>query len=221
MGMDKTAYVSPPMAEMYITIVRDANPTVVISLDVGLPNYLPHFEIKFPLVEDGGPRFAAVIREAVEALLDEVMRFMATMSYDQDVQVQLYAAALACLAGMTMEDEADAAMPEYTRDDVVKTYEGRFPIPKTFIDETQDRVVTAATHVERKPQVRRIELTKLPPPKITTGDVERIVRMYKNRSLKMQPKPMYIVVYDTFGKPTGVMPVPNPWKNNLLNKAVI
>jgi hypothetical protein len=115
-----------------------------------------------------------------------------------------------------VEDEADAAMPEYTRDNVVKTYEGRFPLPMSFINETQERVVTAATKVERVPATRRIELTKLPPQKTTPNDVERIVRMYKNRSLKTQPKPMYIVVYDVFGKPTGTIRVPSQWKSNLL-----
>jgi hypothetical protein len=279
--MEKTAYVSPPNAELYITIIRDANPRVVITLDVGLPNWLPHFELKLPLVEDDGPRFAAVIRDAVSALMDEVTRFMMTMKYDRDIQVQLYAAALACLAGMTVEDEADAAMPEYTRDNVVKTYEGRFPLPMSFINETQERVVTAATKVERVPATRRIELTKLPPQKTTPNDVERIIRMYKdrlksmyvtiyepktvglpknaarpndeafkgfldraeqsaqkwqsgkekpseatntvlmykNRSIKMQPKPMWLVVYDQLGKPTGVIPAPKEWKSNLLKSS--
>ena len=56
---------------------------------MGLLNYLPHFEIKLPLVEDGGSRFAVVIGKAVEVLLDEV-----TMLYDDHGYWRLPAAAL-------------------------------------------------------------------------------------------------------------------------------
>src|SRR5208282_1256069 len=193
--MGKTAYVSPPLAELYITIIRDANPTVVLSFDVGMPNYLPHFDLKFPLVQDGGgAKMAALVREALGVLLDEVMLFMQSMGYDREIQVQLYAAALACFETIEMASEADAAMPEYTRDDIVKTYEGRFPMPSAFVEETQKRVVTAATKIERVPVNRRIELTKLSPNKTNTYDVEKMIRLYRNRSITQQPHRLFVMV---------------------------
>ena len=36
--------------------------------------------------------------------------------------------------------------------------------------------------------------------------------MYRNRSLKQQPKPLYVVVYDQLGRPTGTIPI-GPGKN--------
>jgi len=219
--MGKTAYVSPPLAELYITVIRDSNPTVILSLDMGMPIYLPHFDLKFPLVEEGnGTSMAHLVREALTVLLDEVMLFMQSMEYDREVQVELYAAALTCFEGLGVDSEADAAMPAYTRDNIVKVYEGTFPMPQAFVEETQDRVVTAATKVQRPPATRRIELTKLPPTKPTTNEIEKIIRLYRNRSLKQQPHRLFVLVYDQVGRPAGIVPIDN-WKNTLLKKGTI
>src|SRR5271157_4876340 len=205
--MDKVAYVSPPEASLNITVIRDANPTVVLTLDVGMPNYLPHFDLKFPLVEEGvgGAKVPALVREALTVLLDEVTVFMQSMDYDREVQVQMYAAALQCFENIGLASEQDASMPAYTRDNIVKIYEGTFPMPQSFVEETQRRVVTAATKVQRVPVNRRIELTKLPPNKTNTYDVEKLIRLYRNRSLTQQPHRLYVMVYDQTGRPVGTL----------------
>jgi hypothetical protein len=209
------------MAQLNITVIRDANPTVVIALDVGLPNYLPHFDLKFPLIEEGsGAKMAAVVRKALGTLLDEVMMFMQSMKYNREVQVQLYAAALQCFEGMTLNSEASADLPEYARDNVVLTYEGTFQMPAAFVEETQRAVVTAATKVQRVPVNRRIELTKLPPNKTNTYDVEKLIRLYRNRSLQQQPHRLYVMVYDQTGRPVGTLPA-DKFKSNLLKKGTI
>ncbi len=214
--MDKVAYVSPPLAELSITVIRDANPAVVLALDVGMPNHLPHFDLKFPLIEEGsGTKMAAVVREALGVLLDESMLFMQSMGYSHEAQVQMYAAALACFESIGLASEAGADLAPYTRDNVVKTYEGTFPMPQQFVDETQRQVVTAATKVQRVPVNRRIELTKLPPQKPQAGDIEKLIRLYRNRSLSQQPHRLYIMVYDQVGRPAGVIPAQS-WKNSLL-----
>jgi hypothetical protein len=220
--MDKVAYVSPPEAYLTLTIIRDANPTVVITLDVGMPNHLPHFDLKFPLVEEGigGTKVAALVRDALGVLLDEVMAFMQSMEYGRETQVQLYAAALQCFESMGVDSEADAAMPEYTRDNIVKVYEGTFAMPSAFVEETQSQVVTAATKIERVPVNRRIELTKLPPNKTNTYDVEKLIRLYRNRSLKQQPHRLYVMVYDQTGRPVGVAPA-DRFKSALLKSSTM
>ena len=218
---DKVAYVSPPLAELNITMIRDANPTVILSLDVGMPTYLPHFDLKFPLISEGtGAKMAALVREALGVLLDEVMHFMTSMGYEREAQVQLYAAALQCFESMGVDSEADAMMPEYTRDNVVKIYEGTFAMPAGFVDETQRAVVLAATKVQRIPVNRRIELTKLPPNKTNTYDVEKLIRLYRNRSLQQQPHRLFVMVYDQTGRPVGTLPA-DKFKSNLLKKGTI
>jgi len=220
--MSKTAYVSPPEAELTLTIIRDSNPTVVLTLDVGMPNHLPHFDLKFPLVEEGvgGTKVAALVREALGVLLDEVMAFMQSMKYDSEVQVQLYAAALQCFENMGVASEQDIAMPEYTRDNMVKIYEGTFAMPSAFVEQTQSQVVTAATKVQRVPVNRRIEMTKLPANKTNTYDVEKLIRLYRNRSLKQLPHRLFVMVYDQTGRPVGTLPA-DRFKSNLLKSGNI
>ena len=46
----KTAYVSPPHGALDITIIRDAQPRVTISLDLGIPNFTV-FSMNLPLAE--------------------------------------------------------------------------------------------------------------------------------------------------------------------------
>jgi hypothetical protein len=52
--------------------------------------------------------------------------------------------------------------------------------------------------------------------KETPSEATNTVLMYKNRTLKTQRKPMWLVVYDQLGKPTGIVPAPKEWKNALL-----
>lgn len=225
--MDKTAYVAPPLAELTVTIIRDANPTIVLTLDVGMPNWLPHFELKIPLPDGKASAAAKVTREALGVLLDEVMAFMQSMEYSDESQIELYSKALQCFESITPEAESERAYPDYIKDTTVKTYDGTFPMPQTFVDQTQLHVVTASEHksyktqdtIRRVPDVRRIQLTKLPPPKTTPDDVGKLVRLYKGRTLVTQPHRLYIMVYDQFGKPAGVIPQ-SKWKSTLLGSTI-
>src|SRR5208282_1483267 len=127
LDMEKTAYVGPELAELYLTIVRDANPVFMLSLDLGIPNGVPHFEIKMPLPDGSATQAAKVVREALAAVLDEAMAFMQSMGYGHEIQVQMYATALRCFEGITAEAEAEATVPGYAKDNVVKTYEAPSP----------------------------------------------------------------------------------------------
>ena len=83
---------------------------------------------------------------------------------------------------------------------------------------TIDPTKTAAPKIQRSPKVRHIELTPSPLPKTSPNDVSKIIRQYRNRSLKHQPKPMYVVVYDQFGRPAGTLPLGGSnFKNQLLS----
>jgi hypothetical protein len=75
---------------------------------------------------------------------------------------------------------------------------------------------TAATKIQRSPKVRHIELTYSPKPKTTVDDAARVIRQYRNRSLRQQPNPMFVIVYDRAGKPTGTISLGPQFKNQLL-----
>ena len=218
MATSKTAYVSPPHGLLEIGIIRDANPRVSISLDLGIPNFTV-FSMTFPLAE-GQPRaMSELIAEAVNVLLDEVASFMLAQEYDESVIVKMYQTVLTAFKSMSNETDTAKDQDASGADPTVQIYEGTFDIPMDFINETQKRVVTGGVKkIERTPKVRHIELKYSPKDKIKPSDTARVIRQYRNRSLKQQPKPMFVIVYDQMGRATGTIPVGSgkTFKNQLL-----
>jgi hypothetical protein len=202
--------VSPPHGALDITIIRDANPRVTISLDLGIPNFTV-FSMNLPLAEGQPGAMSELIAEAVHVLLDEVATFMMSMEYEEQVIVNMYATVLAAFKGMSTEADSSKEQDVSGQDPTVSIYEGTFDIPMDFINETQKRVVTAKK-LERPVKVRHLELTYSPKDKIKPTDTARVIRQYRNRSLKQQPKPMYVIVYDQMGRATGTISI-GPGKN--------
>jgi hypothetical protein len=218
MATSKTAYVSPPHGLLEIGIIRDANPRVSIALDLGIPNFTV-FSMTFPLAE-GHPRaMSELIAEAVNVLLDEVATFMLAQEYDEPVIVKMYQTVLSAFKSMSTETDTSKDQDARGADPTVQIYEGTFNIPMEFINETQKKVVTGGQKkIERAPKVRHIELKYSPKDKIKPTDTARVIRQYRNRSLKQQPKPMFVIVYDQLGRATGTIPIGSgkTFKNQLL-----
>lgn len=215
----KKAYISPPMGALEITVIRDNNPRVIIAIDLGIPNFTV-FSITLPLIEEQPQTMSQLIAEALHALCDEISTFMIAMQFQHEVIVQIYATILTCFKGMSNEADSDKKHDDITEDDFVKVFEGTFNIPMSFINETQEKVVTASGGkvVKKAPPYKRLELTYEKPVKPSTNDVGRIIREYRGRSFKTQPKPLFVVVYDQGGRPTGTIPIGrgSDFKNKLL-----
>jgi hypothetical protein len=215
---DKTAYVSPPHGLLELAIIRDANPRVNLALDLGIPNFTV-FSMTFPLAE-GEPRaMSELIAEAVNVLLDEVASFMIAQEYEEPVIVKMYQTVLSTFKSMSTEADTAKDQDVSGQDPTVQIYEGTFDIPMDFINATQKHVVTGSgKKLKREPKVRHIELTYSPKQKIKPSDSARVIRQYRNRSLKTQPKPMFVIVYDQLGRATGTIPIGTgkTFKNQLL-----
>src|ERR1700739_1607065 len=212
----KHAYLSPATGTLDISVIRDARPYVLISLDLGIPNFTV-FSLKFPLVEDKPNSMSELVAEGVHTLLDEMSAFMISTNYLQEVIVQIYAAVLACFKSLTGEADTNKTMSPISKEPTVKTFEGTFKLPISFINETQDKVVTAAGKtIQRPPVHRHLELTYDKPAKTNVNDARTVIRNYRGRSLKTQPNPMYIIVYDMMGKARGTIPLGGNFKNDLL-----
>jgi hypothetical protein len=209
----KTAYVSPPHGELVLTIIRDANPRIQLGLDLGIPNFTV-FSMTLPLAEGQPGAMSQLIAEAVHVLLDEAAAFMLSMEYEEKVIVNIYATVLAAFKGMSTEADPAKEQSATGQDPTVSTYEGTFDIPMDFINETQRKVVTgAAKKIKHQPPVRHIELTHSPRERTKPSDTARVIRMYRDRSIKQMPKkPMYVVVYDNMGRPAGTIAI-GPGKN--------
>jgi hypothetical protein len=216
MSDEKQAYVSPPSGLLEITMIRDANPRVTLNLDLGIPNFTV-FSMTVPMVEDQPQAMSRLISESVNVLMDEVATFMLSMEYEESVIVEIYALVLNTFKGMSKESDSAKEQDRTGADPIVRTFEGTFKMPVSFVNETQAKVVTAATKILRLPKTRHIELSYEPKRKTTVGDTARVIRQYRNRSLKQQPKPLYVIVYDQMGRPTGTLSLGPQFKNKLLS----
>lgn len=213
--MEKQGYISSPNGELTVTTVNNERPEVTIMLDLGIPNFTV-FSLKFPSIASNPQGMQEMVSEGLRALLDEVSSFMISMNYDEEVCVKLYATVLKCFKEMTNESDTMSQFSDVSRDPSIKTYEGTFRMPIDFINQTQEKVVTGAgKNIQRSPTVRHLELTTTKPNRNDLGDVARVIRQYKTRSLRQQPKPLYVVVYDSMGRPTGTLPLGNNFKNKL------
>lgn len=215
---NKQAYLSPANGMLDITVIRDARPYTLISLDLGIPNFTV-FSLKFPLVEDKPNSMSGLVAEAVHTLLDEMSAFMISCGFAEQIIVRVYATVLACFKGMTGEADTNKSMSPISKDPTVKVFEGTFKLPMEFINETYEKIVTAAgKNIKRPPVQRRMELLHEKPLRTSVTDARTVIRQYRNRSLKTQPNPMYLIVYDMMGNPKGTIPLGTAaFKNNLLN----
>jgi hypothetical protein len=211
----KKAYISPPSGVLEITVVRSLEPYCLLQLDLGIPNFTV-FSLKMPIVQKQIVDQTAIIAEALGALLDEMAAFMLSLNYDEQVIVRIYALVLATFQEMT--PEAKTGDQGVAEDNTVVTYEGTFPMPEEFVNETQKKVITAAAVIKRLPNQRRIEFTVMKPNKVTENDVEKVIRQYRGKTLRTQPKPMYVIVYDQKGRPTGTLNLGPNFRHNLLKK---
>lgn len=211
--MEKTGYISPEIATLSLIITNDAYPTVTFMLDLGIPNFTV-FSLKFPYVKDETLAMRDLCAEALEVLLDEVAAFMISMKYEEDVCVALYAACLNCFTGMGVDSETESHLKGTNVDPTIREYQGTFRIPQSFVDETYDRVITAASLVKRPPPYRQIVLQKTPPAKQTLTEAAKAIRMYRNRTLRTQPSKLFVIVYDQNGKAVGT----TPWSDKVRKK---
>jgi hypothetical protein len=208
----KLAYVSPPLGELELTVVRDARPFVQITVDLGIPNFTV-FSIKFPYTPEEGRAMSELTMEAMSALLDEVTAFMLSLKFEEAVCTQIYSRVLHCFQMLSLKFPQN---PEDLVDqELVQTYASEFEMPMDFVNETQDRVITASNQITRTPTYRKLELTPLLPEKNELPDAARVIRMFRNRTVNHQPRPLYLILYDQKGRQTGVLPVAR-FKHHLL-----
>jgi hypothetical protein len=205
----KVAYVSAPTGELELTVVRDtAHPFIQITVDLGVPNFTV-FSIKFPYTPDEKRAMSELTMEGMAALLDEITAFMLSLSYEDAICTQIYSRILHCFHALALKYPAEEP------NQMVETYVGSFEMPLDFVNETQDKVVTASSQIHRSPKYRKLELTPLLPDKNELPDAARVIRMFRNKTVNQQPKPLYLILYDQKGRGSGVLPVAR-FKNQLL-----
>jgi 8-oxo-dGTP pyrophosphatase MutT (NUDIX family) len=209
--MNKTAYISPTFATLEVSAMHTGlSPTASIVLDLGIPKFTT-FSIKFPIPEET-QAFQQVASEALGVMLDEMTAFMISVGYKKEVIAKIYALTLACYKDLVANDHPE----NREKDPSIGSVRGEFQIPADFINETQRYVVTAGKKVDRSPRQRRVEIVPKRPVNPSKNDVLKAIRRYRFQSIKSQPFPLYLVVYDNMGQPKGTLTLGPGFHNELL-----
>ncbi len=196
----KQAYISPKNGELCIAIRRDQRPEVYVTIDMGIPNW-SMFSIRFPFAEQAPQDMGELVWGALRVLLDDLCAFMLSQSFVSDICVDIYARILATFKAMNVKNSDSE--PDVDMDQVIKSYEGEFELPIEFINETQKKIVTSAL-VKRQPPIRQLELTYMKPNRNQPNDAARVIRQFRNKIIRNQPSPLYVLVYNMRGVPVGV-----------------
>jgi len=205
----KQSYLSPAAATLELSVVRNAQPFASIVLDLGIPKFTV-FSIKFPLPPETAS-FPQVASEALAVMLDEMTAFMISTGYDKKTIAEVYALALSCYQDMISRKQQNEMDP------ALGSVRGEFPIPMEFVNETQRQIITASNHkVNRVPRERKLEFVPARPTKPSKNDILKAIRQYRFQSIKNQPYPMYLVVYDNMGNAKGTLSLGPGFHNELL-----
>jgi hypothetical protein len=196
--MEKTSYISPDTAQLEITLISQGRPEALVSLDMGIPQW-PVWSIRVPMDDEDGE---TILNMAVQAMAEDLLFFLLSMEFDEELAKSLFA--------MVMLGYDKVKIIEPGMDGDSASYRVDIPLDEVFVKEVHKTIITAAatkrnnTSVKPIRPVRRMEMVRQIPKGKALTDAQRIIQKYKNRSLKGQPRPLFILVYDTNGRPIGV-----------------
>lgn len=191
----KTAHISPNLGILELTLMAQERPQALLTLDLGIPNW-PVWNLRVPMDSEDGER---ILDMSLQALAEDVLNFLLVMGVNDKVAQDTYSKIL-------MAYQLAKEQPAENDGDSV-SYRAGLEISPEFIEETHKSIVTAANSKRTQPAqkpVRKMEVVRPAQKPKALQDAKQIIQKYRNRSLKGQPRPMYLLVYDYNGKPVGV-----------------
>lgn len=211
----KTSAVVPTTGTAAIMVSTSVPQCVQISIDLGSAR-VPIFTLTVPYQGDVDEEARSLAYEGALALLDEVSAFMLEREVNRDVIVALYASALGAFQNLTPENVVD----EFHAQEPVKVWEKEFDVPVEFAEEMQRRVVTAAVKWRMTLDDSKYAPKNVIPIHHPGGRTKEVklkddytqalnaIKKFRNQTLQRQSGPLFVMVYNSNGKPVGVQQAP-------------
>lgn len=191
----KLSHISPDIGILELTLMAMERPQALLTLDMGIPNW-PVWNLRVPMDNVDGEK---ILDMAVQAMAEDVLQFLLVMHVSEDVSKETFSKILMAyelIKGQNAENDGDSS-----------TYRAGLEISPEFINETHSAIVTAAAKRNQPAtgkSVRRMEVIRPVPKTRALQEAQQVIKKYRNRSLKGQPRPMFLLVYDYNGRPVGV-----------------
>ena len=216
MAEGKTSFVGAKKGELSVMLSASE---ITLGVDLAMPGQAP-FMIKAPLQGDVPLLFA----DLVQGLAALVHGYFEAQGISPDLLAQLdhnLQAAVTTLDNRYTEtrySDTGSGVLDDVRDIENETlFEAEFDLPEGFLQQAHYRVVTAnAPIIRRTPLFQPRSVKTGPQTQIVQRPVpslKNIIQKYRGQQGKPLSGPMYVLVYDSTGRPVGVRSIKGPgWK---------
>ena len=219
----KKAYVSEKTGVITLSVIRDANPSMQISLDLG---FTPIFALDLPFPLDEPNNATRIFSQGIGILVEQLHLFLNDRGFLEAEIVEVVNNIYSTLESY-QETQEDDAKEDLDAGGAVEVNEIHFPISDRFIDMVRDQIinnkvasnyVNQAVEFEKRLKDRQSQDDQNSRAKNEARDT---INRYKNTVQKTVPGPLYVTLYDRFGKPSGVARVTNQGLTKWAKKSTI
>jgi len=208
----KQAYVSEKFGIVTLSIIRDNRPSMQISIDMG---FTPVFAINLPFPEDEIHNSDIIFNQGIGILLEQIHLFLNDRGFPEDDITAIISTIIGSMDEYREEEGSEKAVAERASDidegGQVQFHEIYFPLASSFTKQVQDHIIsnkTASEYINRAVEFEK-RLKERDQNQRAKEDAAEIINRYKGTIKKTVPGPLYVTLYDRFGKPSGVARVTN------------
>lgn len=208
----KTAFVGSQKGELTLML---SPVEVTLGVDFSLPGHAP-FVIKHPLSEAPEGGMAVLFNDMVLSLICLVKAYFEAQGVElpvvEDLGRRIYDAVEGLNSGHTSKEEEMEVQI-----DQESMFEAAFDVPPEFLGEAHAKVVTAsAAMITRPPKFQPRQIRMAPqtrPVKPPEPSLRNVIQKFKSTQNKPLSGPLYVLVYDSCGRPVGVRSIKGPgWR---------
>jgi len=216
----KQAFLLSEQGVANIYFFRDANPRIQWLIDLGIPNFTT-FSLVLPIPGENPHHTEIIFHEGLAVLLEQIKAFMVQAEFGDDGGV----------INSIVRSIKNIQIDFYNTEPML-AYEILFPLSNQFYHNVMNRLVRQkvaskemdiAAAVWKGPRIgeryvgahegqmmRDLEAKKIKKKdQQAFEDAKKMIDRYKQTLYKNTPGPMYVMLYDRFGKPRGVNRVTN------------
>ena len=214
--MSKKAFVSEKNGELTLGVFRDANPRMLIGIDLGLPT-MPHFSLELPFPEDEAINANHIFNAGVAVLVEQFHVFLNERGFVENDIVEVINNLRKALE--TFETDQPEA---FNQDDPGEVVEVKFPLTESFWNQIQQHEISnkVAEYVNHALEFE-LRLQQRDQNQKAKEDAAKAISQFKNNIYKNSPGQLFVMLFDRNGKPSGVSRVTNQgltkWADNILD----
>lgn len=203
----RTAFVGVQHGELSIAIGDDE---IMLGVDLAIPGVSP-FVIKTPLSDAQGMDREVLFGEMLEAVNCLMKTFFQIQGVDDQILQELGQRLLGAVESIGSKY---ASLPIEGQVEADSYFEAEFQVPELFLEQAHRHIVVAnAPIIRRTPPKPPTPSRTAPQTRIVQRpqpSLRNLITRFKGQQNKPLSGPLFVLVYDTYGRPVGVRSIKGP-----------